>query len=128
MAITRYVEPGRVALVNYGKNVHKLGVIVDILDENRVLLDGPTTGVAREVYPLKRLYLTGLKVSILRGARTKTLRKALENNDICEKWEKTSKAKKQAIKMKRASLNDYDRFVVSNLKRRRAFELRRKAK
>ena len=61
-------------MVNYGKNVHKLGVIVDILDENRVLLDGPTTGVDREVYPLKRLYLTALKVTILRGARTKTLK------------------------------------------------------
>ena len=61
-------------MVNYGKNLHKLAVIVDILDDNRVLLDGPTTGVDREIYPIKRLYLTNLKINILRGARTKTLR------------------------------------------------------
>ena len=61
-------------MINYGKNLHKLAVIVDILDDNRVLLDGPTTGVAREVYPLKRVYLTAIVVTILRGARTTTLK------------------------------------------------------
>ena len=60
-------------MINYGKNLHKLAVIVDILDENRVLLDGPTTDVKREVYPLKRLYLTSFIVKILRGAKTTTL-------------------------------------------------------
>ena len=61
-------------MINYGKNLHKLAVIVDILDDNRVLLDGPTTGVEREVYPLKRVYLTSITVKILRGARSKTLK------------------------------------------------------
>ena len=61
-------------MINYGKNLHKLAVIVDILDDNRVLLDGPTTDVAREVYPLKRVYLTAITVKILRGARSKTLK------------------------------------------------------
>ena len=55
-------------------------------------------------------------------------RKAAEKFGIQEKWDKTPKAKKFALKAKRASLTDYDRFVVSNLKRRRAFALRRKTK
>ena len=70
----RLVEAGRVVMINYGKNLHKLAVIVDILDENRVLLDGPNTGVEREVYPIKRIFLTGIIVNILRGARTTTLK------------------------------------------------------
>jgi large subunit ribosomal protein L14e len=53
--------------------VHKIAVIVDIADDHRVLLDGPTTGVAREMYPLKRITCTNIKVPILRGARTGTL-------------------------------------------------------
>ena len=32
----RYVEIGRVALVNYGKEYGKLVVIVDVIDQNRV--------------------------------------------------------------------------------------------
>lgn len=36
MPFTRYVEIGRVALVNYGEEYGKLYVIVDVLDNNRV--------------------------------------------------------------------------------------------
>ncbi|KAJ0792466.1 putative ribosomal protein L14 [Helianthus annuus] len=31
----RYVEIGRIALVNYGKDYGKLVVIVDVIDQNR---------------------------------------------------------------------------------------------
>lgn len=34
----RYVEIGRVALVNYGKEYGRLVVIVDVIDQNRVCL------------------------------------------------------------------------------------------
>lgn len=34
----RYVEIGRVALVNYGKDYGRLVVIVDVIDQNRVFL------------------------------------------------------------------------------------------
>lgn len=54
--------------------------------------------------------------------------KALAKSDALQKWEATSVAKKLAMRAKRASLTDFDRFVVNNLKKRRGFELRRKAK
>lgn len=70
-----FVQPGRVAYVNFGKDLGKVVVIVDIADANRVLVDGPTTGFPRVLYPLKRLTLTGLKVpGVLKGARTGTLK------------------------------------------------------
>jgi hypothetical protein len=35
----RFVEIGRVALVNYGKDYGRLVVIVDVVDQNRVRTD-----------------------------------------------------------------------------------------
>lgn len=36
MPFTRYVEIGRIAVVNYGEEYGKLLVIVDVVDQNRV--------------------------------------------------------------------------------------------
>ena len=69
-----FIEPGRVAYVNFGKDFGKVAVIVDILDSRRVLVDGPTTGFPRVQYPIRRLGLTNLKVKILKGARTGTVK------------------------------------------------------
>ena len=38
MPFSRYVEIGRVALVNYGADAGKLVVITDVIDSNRVRL------------------------------------------------------------------------------------------
>ncbi|XP_057999076.1 60S ribosomal protein L14-2-like [Hevea brasiliensis] len=41
MPFKRYVEIRRVALVNYGKNYGKLGVFVDVIDQNRATIETP---------------------------------------------------------------------------------------
>ena len=69
-----FIQPGRVAYVNFGKDFGKVCVIVDIADSNRVLVDGPTSGFPRVLYPIKRLSLTNLKVAILKGARSGTVK------------------------------------------------------
>jgi len=70
------------------------------------------TGVARQSIPLKRLALTDLKINIPKSPRLKALVKAYTEAGIQEKWESTSWAKKLALRKKRASLNDFDRFKV----------------
>merc|ERR1712022_14004 len=75
MGLRDFVEAGRVAFVNFGEDFGKMLVIVDIVDMNRVLVDG-LGHFPRVIYPLKRLTLTRLRLPILRGARTGTLRKA----------------------------------------------------
>lgn len=71
----RFVQPGRVAYVNFGKDLGKVVIIVDIADATRVLVDGPTTGFPRVLYPLKRLTLTSLLIKgLLKGSRTGTVR------------------------------------------------------
>ncbi len=43
----RFIELGRVVLINYGPLSGKLAVIVDILNTTRVLIHGPKEGVRR---------------------------------------------------------------------------------
>jgi large subunit ribosomal protein L14e len=120
-----FIEPGRVVYVNFGKDFGKVAVIVDIVDSRRVLIDGPTTGFPRTIYPVKRLGLTSIKVNkILKGARTGTLKKAATEQKLNEKWAATSIAKKIAVRAKRASLTDFDRFKVMISRKNRSFKFR----
>ena len=104
------MQVGRVVLVNYGEDSGKLATIIDVVDQNKCLIDGEDTG--RMVIPYKRVALTDLKVAIPRNARIKTIKAAWAKGDVKGKWESTSWAGKIAKKAKRASLNDFDRFKV----------------
>lgn len=114
MVFTRFVEVGRVVLINYGPETGKLATIIDIVDQNKCLIDGPAeiTGVSRQVISYKRIALTDLTVKIQANARQATLKKAWAEADTLAKWEATSWAKKLAAKKKRAALNDFARFKV----------------
>lgn len=114
MVFKRYVEVGRVVLINYGPESGKLATIIDIVDSNKCLIDGPAeiTGVSRQVIPYTRIALTDLTVKIQVNARQKTLKKAWAEADTLNKWESSSWAKKLAAKKKRANLSDFSRFKV----------------
>ena len=114
MPFKRFVEVGRVVLINHGPEAGKLATIIDVVDQNKCLVDGPAeiTGVQRQVVPFTRVALTDLKVKIVRNARQKTLVKAWTEADTKAVWDKSSWAKKLAAKKKRATLNDFDRFKV----------------
>merc|ERR1712176_623188 len=106
-----FVEAGRVAFINYGDDYGKLVVIVDMVDMNRVLVDG-LGHFPRVIYPLKRLTLTRLRIPILRGARTGTLRKAAAAFELDKKWTETRACQKLARATARANTTDFDRFKV----------------
>lgn len=116
----RFVEVGRVIRINYGPDSGKLAIIVEVFDHNRVIIDGPTTGVARQALAIRRLSLTGLKVTIPRGAGSKVVRKVVEKEDVISKWKETTTAKKIASHEARKSMCDFDRFkeMVLNKKKR----------
>eukprot|EP00940_MAST-03C_sp_MAST-3C-sp2_P001187 g1187.t1 len=119
MVFKRFVEIGRVCLINYGPHEGKLCTIIDVIDQNKALVDGPSdvTGVARMKINFRRLSLTDIKVTIKRCPKAGVLKKAWESEDVMAKWEKTSWAKKRAAKAKRASLSDFDRFKVMVLRK-----------
>ncbi|OWM67898.1 hypothetical protein CDL15_Pgr010836 [Punica granatum] len=113
----RYVEIGRVALVNYGKEYGRLVVIVDVIDQNRALVDAPD--MVRTQMNFKRLSLTDIKIDIKRVPKKKTLIQAMQEADVQGKWQKSSWGRKLIVQKKRASLNDFDRFklMLAKIKR-----------
>ena len=121
MPFKRYMEVGRVVLINYGPEAGKLATVVDIVDQNKCLIDGPAelTGVSRQVIPFTRIALTDFTVKIQRNARQKTLKAKWAEADVLAKWEASSWAKKLAAKKKRASLSAFDRFKVMVAKKQK---------
>merc|ERR1712032_1709075 len=99
---TRHVEVGRVILITYGPDTGKLATIIDIVDQNKCLIDGPAgiTGVHRQVIPFSRISLTDFVVKIQRNARPSTLKRVWEESETMAKWKATSWAKKLVSKKK----------------------------
>ena len=119
---SRFVEVGRIVLVNYGPDAGKLATIIDIVDGNKCMIDGPVpkTGVARQVIPFKRLALTDIVIKVPKSARQKTLVKAWDAEKVEETWAATSWAKKLARKKVRASLTDFQRFQLMVARKQKA--------
>lgn len=112
---------GRVVLINATK---ELATIVEIIDQSRVLIDGPN--VQRQAIALAKTVLTPIVLSNLpRGARTGTVTKKWAAADIDAKWAATSWAKKIAAKNRRAALTDFERFQVLVLKKQRRYAVKK---
>eukprot|EP00549_Striatella_unipunctata_P026497 CAMPEP_0118675074 /NCGR_PEP_ID=MMETSP0800-20121206/1244_1 /TAXON_ID=210618 ORGANISM="Striatella unipunctata, Strain CCMP2910" /NCGR_SAMPLE_ID=MMETSP0800 /ASSEMBLY_ACC=CAM_ASM_000638 /LENGTH=133 /DNA_ID=CAMNT_0006570345 /DNA_START=166 /DNA_END=567 /DNA_ORIENTATION=+ len=130
MVFNRFVEVGRVVLINYGPESGKLATIIDIIDQNKCLVDGPEeiTGVARQKISYSRISLTDFKAKVQRNARAKSLKAAWAEDDILAKWEATSWAKKLAVKKRRATLTDFERFKLMVAKQKRNSLVSKKVK
>eukprot|EP01059_Diplonema_ambulator_P011320 TRINITY_DN21268_c0_g3_i1.p2 TRINITY_DN21268_c0_g3~~TRINITY_DN21268_c0_g3_i1.p2 ORF type:complete len:157 (+),score=53.13 TRINITY_DN21268_c0_g3_i1:55-525(+) len=129
----RFIEVGRLVLITKGKYENKVATILDVVDQNRVLVDSPAlkdsgvwTGVPRHVASLKDLEPTPVTTKIQRGLRVGGLVKELEAQNTIGKWSELAWAKKITFHAARANINDFDRFRVDRARRQRAFCLRKK--
>ena len=120
MVFRRFVEVGRVIVINYGPLVGKLAVIVDVLTTTKVLVQGLKGGVRRQELSLRRVSLTDFKLDIKRGAKRDEVLKAIEKDKLEDKFKKSSFAKKVELRKTRANLTDFDRFKVMRLRQKRA--------
>ena len=131
MVFRRFVEIGRVALVNYGPDYGKLVVIVDVIDQNRALVDSPD--MVRTQINFKRLSLTDITIPDLpRTPPKKVLKAAYESAEVDQKWANSAWGRKLAVRKRRAAMTDFDRFKVmvarvkkSSIVRRELGKLRR---
>ncbi|EKM56289.1 uncharacterized protein PHACADRAFT_253337 [Phanerochaete carnosa HHB-10118-sp] len=122
----RFVEVGRVVLLKSGPQEGRIAVIAEVIDHNRAIIDGPTTGVPRQSAPYRHLTLIPLRLTKLpRAAGSGAIRKQLEKEGIVEKWEKSSFAQRRTAVAKRRSLTDFQRFVVMVAKKQRADRVRK---
>nr|CAH0113782.1 unnamed protein product [Daphnia galeata] len=119
MPFTKFVETGRVVYIAKGPDAGKIAAIIDIIDQNRALLDGPCTGVPRQARRFTELHLTGLVTKVTRGCTERSLRVAWEADKITEKWLATSWSRRIEKREKRASLTDLERFKVAKAKQAR---------
>ncbi|KAK6490948.1 60S ribosomal protein L14-like [Huso huso] len=119
MVFKRYVEIGRVAYVSFGPHGGKLVAIIDVIDQNRALIDGPCSGVKRQAMPFKCMQLTDFVIKVPHSAGQKAVRKAWEKAEVNEKWSSSNWAKKIAAKEKRAKMTDFDRYKVMKAKKMR---------
>ncbi|KAF8819931.1 ribosomal protein RPL14 [Cardiosporidium cionae] len=129
----RFIEAGRLCVIQFGPDYGKLCFIVDVINENRVLIDGES--VSRQAIPIKRLALTDLKVSIPRGIRTRTLKRVIKESDTIAKFNSSSWGKKMIFRTRKAQMTDFDRFKMmvirtqrAAIKRREINKLKRSAK
>ncbi|XP_059142860.1 large ribosomal subunit protein eL14-like [Physella acuta] len=100
MPFNRFVEIGRVAYVAHGDDKGKLVAIVDVIDKNRAPVDGPCSGVGRKDLNFRALHLTQFTINIGPSARSGTVKKAWEKEEITKKWEQSIWAKKLARRFK----------------------------
>ncbi|THH27525.1 hypothetical protein EUX98_g6668 [Antrodiella citrinella] len=125
----RFVEVGRVVLLKSGPYEGHIAIICEIIDHNRAIIDGPTTGVPRQSFPFRHLTLTPLQLTKLpRAAGSGTVKKQIEAEGIIEKWTKSSWAQKRAAIAKRRSLTDFERFTVMLAKKVRTDHVRKAVK
>ncbi|KDE02445.1 large subunit ribosomal protein L14e [Microbotryum lychnidis-dioicae p1A1 Lamole] len=116
----RYVEVGRVVLLSEGPQAGKLATIVEIIDHNRALIEGPLTGVPRQSFPYRRLVLTPFVLKKLpRAAGTATVKKVFEASGVLAKWEASAWAQKRKAVEARRNTTDFDRFEIMLLKKQR---------
>ena len=136
VSFKRYVEVGRVALVTKGEYKNKLVTIVEIVDQNRVciangacatmgfsapgdtrasrnrsltlqaVVDGPSTGVPRQVMSYRDMTLTRFVIKVPRAAGTPTVKKAFDASGVAEKWAESKWAKTLAAREARKNTTD----------------------
>merc|ERR1719502_1729997 len=90
------VKVGRVCVINFGDDAGKICTIVDIVDQSRALVDGPTSGVKRQTMPYRWLSLTSISFDCPRGCSKAALTTKLEENKVMEQYAETNWAKKAA--------------------------------
>ncbi|GJP75860.1 hypothetical protein CLOP_g6261 [Closterium sp. NIES-67] len=105
-------------MVNFGPMYGKLVVVVDIIDQNRALVD--FTGMERQQINYKRLSLTDITIDIPKAASKKELRAAIEAAEVQSKWEASSWGRKLLIQKKRAALTDFERFKIATARSQKA--------
>merc|ERR1711977_740544 len=108
MPLLRPIEIGRMVMVNYGPLYGRIYCVVDIVDQNRVLVDAP--GETRHLMPLSRLTPTRLKIDIHRMANKKLLSAKMFSTDIVNKLSSDTHGKKIRARERDSAMTDFLRF------------------
>ncbi|XP_050702034.1 60S ribosomal protein L14-like isoform X2 [Eriocheir sinensis] len=115
----KVVQIGRVIYLNEGPYRGKLAVIVDIIDCNKALIDGPCTGVPRQAFKFSEMLLTKYLLKINRSQRSKILRGVWEEAKIDEKFAESRWNKNLEKDVVRSNMTDFDRYKLGRARQSR---------
>ena len=116
MPYDRFVQVGRVAYVAYGPEKGKICCITNIIDQTRVLVDGPSSHVARQALNIKSLHLTKYLLKLLPGGRSSTVKTLWDKHEINNQWQQSRWCKKLQAKQLRSTMTDFDRYKLLHAK------------
>lgn len=117
------VNLGRVVYVNYGPEVGKLGVIVDIVNGKKVVISG--VGLPKQMISNKRITLTKFRLpEVSVGVSQRTLLEKITAFKLQERFSSCGLGKRIQKQTVRAGLNDFQRFKVQVLKKKLGKALR----
>jgi len=94
-------------LINFGPSQGKIAVLLDIVDKNRCIIDGPS---GRQVVNLKRITLSKFCFSIHRRSITKKILDFFITNKIQNKWAKSQIGKRILRAQQKKKFSDFENF------------------
>merc|ERR1712083_712508 len=119
MTFRKFVQIGRVVFLNYGRFKGKLAVIVDVIDGNRALIDGPCSGVPRQEFKFSDMYLTKYMLKINRSQRKKGVKAAWVTAKVSEKFANSKWQKNLQKREVRSMMTDFDRYKLGRARQNR---------
>ncbi|KAG5479143.1 hypothetical protein LSCM1_02996 [Leishmania martiniquensis] len=126
MVKSHYIRAGRLVRILRGPRQDRVGVIVDIVDANRVLVENPEDAkMWRHVQNLKNVEPLKYCVSVSRNCSTKALKDALGSSKALEKYAKTRTAVRVEAKKACAASTDFERYQLRVARRSRAYWARK---
>ncbi|OIR57505.1 MAG: 60S ribosomal protein L14 [Amphiamblys sp. WSBS2006] len=120
----KFVEVGRLAVAVRGEEKEEVCVIVDVVDQKRVIVDAPSAAFTRKEIKTVDLALLGVLVGIERAAEKKELSSAFQTGNVMEQVAADEGYQRISREKRRRDLNDFERFQVETLlqKRKEALE------
>ena len=85
----------------------KTGIIIDILDKNRYLIDGP---LGRQIINSKRLKISKIKIKIGRSINSRKINEILRSQGLIKQWEMSKWMQKKKKIEKIEKMNDFEKF------------------
>ncbi|OQR75450.1 60S ribosomal protein L14-like [Tropilaelaps mercedesae] len=112
-----FVQIGRVVFLTRGKDKGCLGVIVDIVDQNRALVVGPNLKRKPQLFKHIRLTPQVLK-GFCAGTKDRLVIQKCTKADVEKRFYDSVFYKKLEARRTRETLNDFERFKVLHLKKK----------
>lgn len=127
MVKANYIRVGRLVRILRGPRQDRVGIIVDIVDSNRVLVENTSDEkMWRHVQNLKNVEpLKFLIPTLPRNASSKKVKEALESSKVLEKYAGTVTGRRLQAKKALANSTDFERYQLRVARRSRAYWTRK---